>query len=237
MNCLPQTACLKWSWLEIPALGKHPCCAPSVRAVSTLPQLLLWVRRKAVIFYWCFRARFKQIWRACVRVWLWMPFLNTGGRFSITWKGLWSHTACLRALALIVLQIMSLWMNFPCFHLFQSSFYALLSPPFSLLFLLEWSTGFIPDPPTGHLYHCSSVVKTRSKIKPKLNVRSVSLYYVRLCIICYYMLLLFFKSGIDYSVKTLTLDNMQVAMQLWDTAGQERWVTPSFSIFQLTGWI
>lgn len=30
------------------------------------------------------------------------------------------------------------------------------------------------------------------------------------------------RSGIDYSVKTLTLDNAQVAMQLWDTAGQER---------------
>nr|XP_019947630.1 PREDICTED: ras and EF-hand domain-containing protein-like isoform X1 [Paralichthys olivaceus] len=29
--------------------------------------------------------------------------------------------------------------------------------------------------------------------------------------------------GIDYSVKTLTLDNLQVAMQLWDTAGQERY--------------
>uniref|UniRef100_A0A8C6KNX7 Calcium release activated channel regulator 2A n=1 Tax=Nothobranchius furzeri TaxID=105023 RepID=A0A8C6KNX7_NOTFU len=29
--------------------------------------------------------------------------------------------------------------------------------------------------------------------------------------------------GIDYSVKTLTLGNMQVAMQLWDTAGQERY--------------
>ncbi|KAK5605332.1 hypothetical protein CRENBAI_009240 [Crenichthys baileyi] len=29
--------------------------------------------------------------------------------------------------------------------------------------------------------------------------------------------------GIDYSVKTLTLDNMQIAMQLWDTAGQERY--------------
>ncbi|XP_044199185.1 EF-hand calcium-binding domain-containing protein 4B isoform X1 [Thunnus albacares] len=29
--------------------------------------------------------------------------------------------------------------------------------------------------------------------------------------------------GIDYSVKTLTLDNIQVAMQLWDTAGQERY--------------
>ncbi|XP_059181436.1 EF-hand calcium-binding domain-containing protein 4B [Centropristis striata] len=29
--------------------------------------------------------------------------------------------------------------------------------------------------------------------------------------------------GIDFSVKTLTLDNMQVAMQLWDTAGQERY--------------
>uniref|UniRef100_A0A6Q2YAZ2 EF-hand domain-containing protein n=1 Tax=Esox lucius TaxID=8010 RepID=A0A6Q2YAZ2_ESOLU len=29
--------------------------------------------------------------------------------------------------------------------------------------------------------------------------------------------------GIDYSVKTLQLDNTQVAMQLWDTAGQERY--------------
>uniref|UniRef100_A0A667ZTW5 Calcium release activated channel regulator 2A n=1 Tax=Myripristis murdjan TaxID=586833 RepID=A0A667ZTW5_9TELE len=29
--------------------------------------------------------------------------------------------------------------------------------------------------------------------------------------------------GIDYSVKTLTLDDTQVAMQLWDTAGQERY--------------
>ncbi|XP_054609636.1 EF-hand calcium-binding domain-containing protein 4B isoform X2 [Dunckerocampus dactyliophorus] len=29
--------------------------------------------------------------------------------------------------------------------------------------------------------------------------------------------------GIDFSVKTLTLNNMQVAMQLWDTAGQERY--------------
>ncbi|MEQ2259616.1 hypothetical protein XENORESO_014736, partial [Xenotaenia resolanae] len=28
---------------------------------------------------------------------------------------------------------------------------------------------------------------------------------------------------IDYSVKILTLDNMQIAMQLWDTAGQERY--------------
>uniref|UniRef100_A0A8C7ZCS7 small monomeric GTPase n=1 Tax=Oryzias sinensis TaxID=183150 RepID=A0A8C7ZCS7_9TELE len=29
--------------------------------------------------------------------------------------------------------------------------------------------------------------------------------------------------SIDYSVKTLTLDSMQIAMQLWDTAGQERY--------------
>ncbi|XP_062299907.1 EF-hand calcium-binding domain-containing protein 4B [Scomber scombrus] len=29
--------------------------------------------------------------------------------------------------------------------------------------------------------------------------------------------------GIDYNVKTLTLENIQVAMQLWDTAGQERY--------------
>uniref|UniRef100_A0A665TL68 Calcium release activated channel regulator 2A n=1 Tax=Echeneis naucrates TaxID=173247 RepID=A0A665TL68_ECHNA len=29
--------------------------------------------------------------------------------------------------------------------------------------------------------------------------------------------------GIDYSVKTITVDNSQVAMQLWDTAGQERY--------------
>ncbi|XP_040295194.1 EF-hand calcium-binding domain-containing protein 4B isoform X2 [Bufo bufo] len=29
--------------------------------------------------------------------------------------------------------------------------------------------------------------------------------------------------GIDYSVKTVTVDNCQVALQLWDTAGQERY--------------
>ncbi|XP_061524111.1 EF-hand calcium-binding domain-containing protein 4B isoform X3 [Phycodurus eques] len=29
--------------------------------------------------------------------------------------------------------------------------------------------------------------------------------------------------GIDFSVKTLTLNSMQIAMQLWDTAGQERY--------------
>nr|XP_061815857.1 EF-hand calcium-binding domain-containing protein 4B-like [Nerophis lumbriciformis] len=29
--------------------------------------------------------------------------------------------------------------------------------------------------------------------------------------------------GIDFSVKILTLNNMQIAMQLWDTAGQERY--------------
>lgn len=31
-------------------------------------------------------------------------------------------------------------------------------------------------------------------------------------------------AGIDFSVKTLTVDNSQVAMQMWDTAGQERQV-------------
>ncbi|KAM3608793.1 uncharacterized protein V6R79_004842 [Siganus canaliculatus] len=29
--------------------------------------------------------------------------------------------------------------------------------------------------------------------------------------------------GIDYSVKTMTVDNSQVALQMWDTAGQERY--------------
>ncbi|XP_013811710.1 EF-hand calcium-binding domain-containing protein 4B [Apteryx mantelli] len=29
--------------------------------------------------------------------------------------------------------------------------------------------------------------------------------------------------GVDYSVKTVTVDNCQVALQLWDTAGQERY--------------
>ncbi|NXE55885.1 RAB44 protein, partial [Casuarius casuarius] len=29
--------------------------------------------------------------------------------------------------------------------------------------------------------------------------------------------------GVDYSVKTVTVDNSQVALQLWDTAGQERY--------------
>lgn len=31
------------------------------------------------------------------------------------------------------------------------------------------------------------------------------------------------REGIDYSVKTVTVDGSQVALQLWDTAGQERW--------------
>ncbi|XP_054480847.1 EF-hand calcium-binding domain-containing protein 4B isoform X2 [Anoplopoma fimbria] len=38
--------------------------------------------------------------------------------------------------------------------------------------------------------------------------------------------------GIDYSVKTLTLDNMQVAMQLWDTAGQERYLSITKQFFR-----
>ncbi|NXW62481.1 RAB44 protein, partial [Eurystomus gularis] len=29
--------------------------------------------------------------------------------------------------------------------------------------------------------------------------------------------------GVDYKVKTITVDNTQVALQLWDTAGQERY--------------
>ncbi|NXK19435.1 RAB44 protein, partial [Arenaria interpres] len=29
--------------------------------------------------------------------------------------------------------------------------------------------------------------------------------------------------GVDYNVKTVTVDNTQVALQLWDTAGQERY--------------
>lgn len=33
---------------------------------------------------------------------------------------------------------------------------------------------------------------------------------------------LFLLAGIDYRVKTVTVDNAQVALQLWDTAGQER---------------
>lgn len=41
------------------------------------------------------------------------------------------------------------------------------------------------------------------------------------------------RSGIDYSVKTLTLDNAQVAMQLWDTAGQERRVYVLLTFFAL----
>lgn len=30
-------------------------------------------------------------------------------------------------------------------------------------------------------------------------------------------------AGVDYSVKSITVDNSQVALQMWDTAGQERW--------------
>ncbi|XP_038144354.1 ras and EF-hand domain-containing protein [Cyprinodon tularosa] len=38
--------------------------------------------------------------------------------------------------------------------------------------------------------------------------------------------------GIDYSVKTLTMDNMQIAMQLWDTAGQERYRSMTKQFFR-----
>uniref|UniRef100_A0A3Q2Q0C2 small monomeric GTPase n=1 Tax=Fundulus heteroclitus TaxID=8078 RepID=A0A3Q2Q0C2_FUNHE len=38
--------------------------------------------------------------------------------------------------------------------------------------------------------------------------------------------------GIDYSVKTLTLENMQIAMQLWDTAGQERYCSITKQFFR-----
>lgn len=33
---------------------------------------------------------------------------------------------------------------------------------------------------------------------------------------------LFHLTGIDYRVKTVRVDDSQVALQLWDTAGQER---------------
>lgn len=36
-------------------------------------------------------------------------------------------------------------------------------------------------------------------------------------------------AGIDYSVKTIAVDNSQVALQLWDTAGQERWAFQTLS--------
>ncbi|EGV98494.1 Ras-related protein Rab-44 [Cricetulus griseus] len=41
---------------------------------------------------------------------------------------------------------------------------------------------------------------------------------------------LFHLAGIDYRVKTVTVDNTRVALQLWDTAGQERYrcVTQQF---------
>lgn len=32
----------------------------------------------------------------------------------------------------------------------------------------------------------------------------------------------FHPAGIDYRVKTVNVDDSQVALQLWDTAGQER---------------
>lgn len=33
---------------------------------------------------------------------------------------------------------------------------------------------------------------------------------------------MFYLAGIDYRVKTVRVDDTQVALQLWDTAGQER---------------
>ncbi|KAM6292960.1 LOW QUALITY PROTEIN: EF-hand calcium-binding domain-containing protein 4B [Porphyrio hochstetteri] len=38
--------------------------------------------------------------------------------------------------------------------------------------------------------------------------------------------------GVDYSVKTITVDNTQVALQLWDTAGQERYQSITKQFFR-----
>lgn len=38
----------------------------------------------------------------------------------------------------------------------------------------------------------------------------------------YLIIIVTFLTGIDYQVKSLMVDNTQVALQLWDTAGQER---------------
>ncbi|EDM01804.1 similar to hypothetical protein MGC4266 (predicted) [Rattus norvegicus] len=43
---------------------------------------------------------------------------------------------------------------------------------------------------------------------------------------------LFLLAGIDYRVKTVTVDNAQVALQLWDTAGQERYRCISQQFFR-----
>lgn len=134
--------------------------------------------KRNIIIIWCaacVRGCFEQIWMACVC--LWMLTQEIGGRLSITWEGLWSHTACLRALAHIVLQIMSLVMNFsPCFHLSQSS----LQPCY---------LHFVPPVFTRSQYHASldplvavsvsvALLKTMNMITFKSNMRDVATYFI-----------------------------------------------------------
>ncbi|XP_067358435.1 EF-hand calcium-binding domain-containing protein 4B isoform X1 [Channa argus] len=40
--------------------------------------------------------------------------------------------------------------------------------------------------------------------------------------------------GVDYSVKTISVDNVQVALQMWDTAGQESFFSSSFRYRSIT---
>lgn len=112
-RCWPRTDCLRWCWSATPAWARPPCCAPSARAASTLPQPLLWVRRKkpnkhcnhfACVFW-------SHSDGTCVSV-RWQH-KRSEGDLAVTWKGLRSHTGRLGAPAHIVQQIMSLLMNFP----------------------------------------------------------------------------------------------------------------------------
>lgn len=96
--------------------------------------------------------------------------VTIGGRLSITWKGLWSHTACLRALAHIVLQIMSPLIFSPRFHLFQPSLQPcyLNSVPPLLLWNEAQSVSRLARPPSGRF---------RENNELKINTRSEATFF------------------------------------------------------------
>lgn len=60
---------------------------------------------------------------------------------------------------------------------------------------------------------CSDSLKTISQ--PHICPRSVSPNFQIIC----------FDIGIDFKIKTISVDNQRVKLQVWDTAGQERFRT------------
>ena len=66
-----------------------------------------------------------------------------------------------------------------------------------------------------------------------------NLYWIiNLWCFCYLISLVFLaiSSGVDFQIKTMSIENRCIALQLWDTAGQERWASFQNSLFVFCAW-